>query len=393
MIATLVTSLLASTETLSPYQRWQALRRIGQMPTPRLVWVGVIAVITLVSAGCLAYWLWRQVTESRRGRRALQQAAVRAGLSEAERETLFRVAELAELKQPDSVTSMPEAFDRGVEAMINQTDAAAFNQAHGRPPEAVVAALREKLGLKRGSNFRTPARNLLDGFGKGTEVQVSRTREPANFPALVAGAGDDPLAFWLEPDVPAHCHPEEVWSIRRTEEGLLWEFSATVLRRSGNRVLLRVLSDARYINRRRFPRVPTRQKALMGELSLFSEAKGLTGPEMTAATVIDLGGPGMLLESRLRIREGRKVFLVAEAGDGQVLRAFGTVVRSIYRSGRWRTAVELSGLSPAEVSQLVRQTNRQALRLQQQKLARHLSQARQREGAAQPTAPKEEVGI
>jgi hypothetical protein len=84
---------------------------------------------------------------------------------------------------------------------------------------------------------------------------------------------------------------------------------------------------------------------------------------MREAVVVELGGPGMLLECDESAEVGTRLLMHVDLGAARVLQGVAVVKRCTRgEEGLYRTAVELVGLSPREISELVRETNLSAVR-------------------------------
>jgi len=156
----------------------------------------------------------------------------------------------------------------------------------------------------------------------------------------------------------------------------------------------------RFINRRRFLRVPVNRPAF---IALFPFAKtaatesgsdkehpeteqnltavsdgGWTGPKFIPAVVTELAGPGLRLEAPLEVKVGDRVLVVfkldeekdqdsalQESGGLQTSRIaqdIGEVRHTRAIQDGFSVAVELVGLSESDVDELVRATNAASLK-------------------------------
>ncbi len=349
-------SVLPLAKALTPVERFEALRDFGGTSPEIVAALGV--VIGLVSFTIAGYLVWRRSADQSRAKKEFDRQAAALGLSTLEGRVLERVARAAGIRRVDSIFTMAAAFETAVQTLLSDGTLAALAAAEDADTAVVVQTLREKMGFEPHRSLRRPMADVLGSIAEASSVFVVRSRAPGNFQATFLRRGETLLDFALEPETPLHVLPDEVWSVRTAVEGILWEFAAGVTRIESPRVLLRVLSDARYINRRRFPRVPTQRPALLAEIALLHKDDALEGPEFTTATVVEIGGPGLLLRSTLDPPLRSRVLIIAQLGDDEVLQAIGTVLRVTPERGAIRrVAVELLALSPAEVSRLVRETN------------------------------------
>jgi hypothetical protein len=77
-----------------------------------------------------------------------------------------------------------------------------------------------------------------------------------------------------------------------------------------------------------------------------------------------VGGPGVRLETSLRVEEGDRVLVTLKFRDGWTLQGIGRVRRAtLGDDGVSRIAVELVGLTQSELVELMRETKRAAQRV------------------------------
>jgi hypothetical protein len=263
--------------------------------------------------------------------------------------------------------------------------------------------LREKLGFERrravsaGSGTRSSSRQIP--VGKKLYLSGSDGTEPANIESTVIKNDDIELAVRLAGSLESN--PGEFCCVRYNFGASVWEFDAMVVSCHGGILVLSHTDDVRFINRRRFLRVPVKQPAFIArfpfertlpladdEVSQQGQAHVKTDtwgpPEFVRAEVTELAGPGLRVEAPLEVKVGERVVVILKIGEqagkdsqadrGGISPRPGAVQRRIMRASRvvedigevrhaeatqngFSIAVELIGLNDSNVSELIRATN------------------------------------
>ena len=120
-------------------------------------------------------------------------------------------------------------------------------------------------------------------------------------------------------------------------------------------------------------------------------------PEFVPATITELGGPGLRMETAIDVKMGDRVLVVFDlegapvaSGDGsrrgrraRLIEDIGEVRHVKALAKGVSIAVELSGLKDAEVSELIRATNAALVEVNEESevVARTQSQSRRKEVA------------
>jgi hypothetical protein len=135
------------------------------------------------------------------------------------------------------------------------------------------------------------------------------------------------------------------------------------------------MERARYINRRRFRRVPT-DLAAMAAVYPFSVAGEVAPPQFVPCRLTEIAGCGLRLRGPLSVRNGSRVLAVLQVEQEKTIQGFGRVrrVMQVRETDEVEFAIELVGLSEPEVDELVRYTN----------VAERQQNAQQREQPSKP---------
>lgn len=367
-----ITRLLASWPVpqvgpLTPEDKWNALRQTGSGGTSAFLWIAMLAAACAIAV-CLTVLHFLRLRQQRKLALTELRAAVdRAGLGADHKRVLTWIAVLSGAKPLDSVLTTPPAFERGTDALLGGDRATEIARHLGSPPAVIVRELREKLELGPPRAGRALLAHMLTGIPQASNVTVSRSASPREFDATVRETSQPTFDIALEPHQTIECDAGEVWTISRADQGVVCNFDAKVLKREDGAVHLLAQGDAHYISRRRFARIPTYRAALVAQLPLVSPGDSLTQPEFAKATVLEIGGPGMLLQMDAEVPMGQRLLIVVQAAAQEVLQVVG-VVRRVGPAApgadggeqQWSIAVELVGLTPQDLSHLVRHANKAA---------------------------------
>ena len=157
-------------------------------------------------------------------------------------------------------------------------------------------------------------------------------------------------------------HTGDIWSLQFAEEGLLWEFPGRVVAITNEtQLLVTPMGEARQTDRRRFVRVPVKRSAQIALFPFSTADAPAEAPRFVEARMVQLAGPGVVLETHMPANINDRVLVVLEMADKRV-EGVG-VVRREGRGGADSTiAIELVGLNTAQVAQLARETNAFATR-------------------------------
>ena len=385
---------------LTPIQRWQAARRFadGFVTHPWFIITGIVVIALLT---ILLFW----VSYDRRGRDRkgsedlFAEYSTKRGLSGSEREMLLEIARNADLKRSESVFTMSSAFDRGAAKVIEQGVSGQGDGQDSKQLKKELSILREKLGFRRRASFSSPvpakskrlsSRQIPDG----KKVRITRRKavDDGDIESTVVKNNDGGLAIKLMSSVKVTFG--EFWCVRYYFGASVWEFEASVISYDGDVLVLDHSDDVRFINRRRFLRVPVRMAAyvavfpfsrtveqeLDGEGDLEEGSVATWGPpEFVAAVLTELAGPGLRIETELEVQVGDRVLVVVnldeddvgnaiEAGGGRkrggcrVVEDVGEVRHIQQIAGGLSIAIELTGLGDSDVDELIRATNAASLR-------------------------------
>ncbi|OHB60443.1 MAG: hypothetical protein A2168_06695 [Planctomycetes bacterium RBG_13_50_24] len=386
---------------LTPQERWRAAGGSFDNGFITEHWfILSAAVVGIILSLLLLVVSHNRITKHRSGTNQLfTEYAGRSGLNTWERHLLFSIAAKAGLKQSEEIFTLSGAFERGAVIIVDESVAAGQTPAQIEQLRAQLFFLREKLGFQKrapasiGSSTR-PKRLASRQIPVGKKIYlVHRSGHPSDtIESTVTENNEAGLA--VKPAKPIKIVFGEVWYARYYFGASVWEFDTSVISYNGDILVLNQSDDLRFVNRRRFLRVPVykpafiahfpfiRTSAASGHKSMKSfriyrsstapsgEMWGL--PEFVPAVVTELAGPGLCIEAPLELKVDDRVLVVFKLDEENIaVRPEGSrqaedigVVRHIKALPEgFSIAIELTGLSDPDVSELIRVTNAASLKM------------------------------
>lgn len=349
----------------------------------------------------------RRTQERRINNKRFFEYADRIGLTNRERQILQDIAIKAELRRNVSIFSMIQAFDRGTAKIIEDTLAL-----HGidtsKRLSAEISALREKLGFEKqhavsvGSakpSSRPNSRQIPPG--KKLYVTYPNAGELVNIESIVVKNTDVQLTTRLA--TPLQRSPGALCCVRYCFGGSVWEYDATVVSCEGDVLVLTHSNNVRFVNRRRFLRVPVSKPAFIAhfpfvrslpmntqnnessELYSTDSAQKIWGKlDFTPVKVTELAGPGLRVETPLEVKIGERVLIILKLSEEnrqdsptpreenalqpkreqkdkipplKIVEDIGEIRHIEAIQGGFSTGLELTGLSDTDVNEMIRATN------------------------------------
>jgi len=360
---------------LTPIERWQAVRRLGSDLVGEQSFALVCGAVLVVLAVLL---IVASYGRKKKGRKFADQLfstyADGRGLSRRERTILLEIASKAKLKRSESI----------------------FTLAASRRLRVELTVLREKLGFQERvsdsvGSAATSSKPSSRQIPIDKKLQIIRhEHEPADIEATVIKNDDIELAVRLSK--PLEAGPGQVCRVHYYYGTSVWEFDASVVNCHGGILVLAHSYDVRFINRRRFLRVPVKKPAFIAS---FPFAKTLPSgknndesaagdlpyswgpPEFVPATVTELAGPGLRIEAPIEVEVGARVLVILKmneesaagrqrvsprsghktARSSRIVEDIGEVRRVTAIEDGFSIAIELTGLSDSNINELIRETN------------------------------------
>ena len=398
----ITTGVNAVVLALTPIERWHAARRLDSTSTDYRLFIllSVIAIIIL-TALLIAASYSHKVKERKVTNKVFINYAQRIGLSRRERQILLDIANRTKLKRIESIFTMVTAFDRGSAELIKDVHARRGAKT-SKNLSAQLSVLREKLGFeKKHPILAGSAANSNKSSSKqippGKQLHMTRrkTGNEANIESTVIENNDVELTVKLKASLESK--PGELWSVRYYFGASVWEFETSSISCYGNILVLNHSNNIRFINRRRFLRVPVKKPTFIARFpfarTLLSNSNSGQGtgqdstnisenswgpPEFVPASVTELAGPGLRIEAPLEVKVGDRVLVILKLSEEddqkpgsnrtgktapeKIVEDIGEVRHTKSIKNGFSIAVELIGLSDPNINELIRATNAASLK-------------------------------
>jgi hypothetical protein len=389
---------------LTPVEKWRAARRMESSFVGEHWFILICAIAMVVLTVWFIVATYKHMAKQRRTANQLFfEYSDRMGLSRRERQVLMDIAARTKLKRNESIFTMVTAFDRGAAALTKETLAQQGAQAGSQLGDE-LSVIREKLGFqKQRAASKGPATKPNKPSSRqipaGKKVHITRRKagDSANIESTVIENNDTDITVKLT--VSLESSPGELWCVRYYFGASVWEFETSSVSCDHNILVLNHSDDVRFVNRRRFVRVPVNRPTLIARFPFAISAsdkdsgKKLSGagpdsagasgeafgpPEFVPASVTELAGPGLRIEAPLEMNVGDRVLVVLKLSEedgrdsGSKMSGKGAPARIVEDIGEVRhtkaiqsgfsIAVELTGLSDSNIGELVRATNAASLK-------------------------------
>ncbi len=368
---------------LSAYDRWEAARRFGGNSQGYRWFLVIAAIVLLVLLMILVLISFRtHRKKDTQGDTLFYEYARKRGLSSAEKNLLLEIAHQAGLHSHESIFTFDAAFDRGIRKLMKKLDPQLSVEAK-QILKNELAVLREKLGFVKSrpatvgesdKSEKLSSRQIPIGKKLDLTRRKSQNRGEA-LQAMVVENTDTELSIQLSESVRVTFG--EPWTVRYYFGASVWEFDSTVISYDGKILILEHSENIRFINRRRFLRVPVKRQAYLASLpfceSLDTALNEKQLPRFIPALLTELAGPGLRLEADIELTVGERVMVVfdlpqdphhADAGQatGSMVQDIALVRHVKKLEQGYSIAIELVGLNDSDINTLIRATNTAAVK-------------------------------
>jgi len=357
---------------LVPQDKWDAIRGldIGRDSLFTNKWfvlmgASIIFILTIV---LLAIRHLRIEQEEDASEARFDEYADSHGLDSEEHEILAGITKRALVKRKDAIFTLMTAFNRGAVKFMQERFASIHNPVERKKLNAMVEAVREKLGFKRkvhtfgvrsGRGRGLSSRQIR--VGKKVSIAPSGNPDVRRIDAVITKS--DELEFVVAPDVPVSSAAGKLWNVRYRFGAATWEFDVLTIACGDAGLVLNHSDNITFVNRRRFLRVGVRKPALVAHFPMVKNdfEDGPTAPQFVRGTVTELSGPGLRIESEIEVNRGGRVLVVFELEAGKLIQDIGEVRGYRDSDEEHSIGVELIGLNEAGLDELVRATNNIAI--------------------------------
>jgi hypothetical protein len=374
-----MTDLLGKLMALTPQERLEAMRRLDsggglhELLTNKwfvlLGWSVIFILLMILIA------IRQQRSERRRREmiRCFERQADEFELTVEERDLLFLISRHARLRQPAMIFTLPNAFEKGVAGLLQKSLQDRRDEEAIRQMNSTIETIKVKIGFVKsthvhGGRFRG-GRNMTSrqiAVGKAVGIVPAASEEPGLPEAIEAEVMENTAeGLKLRLCAPVQLHPGDACILQVEVGAVLWGFEMVVLVSRGQTLELHHADQARYLNRRRFLRVPVHKPALVAPFPVVFDTSSMVPPRpvFTPAEIKELSGPVLRLQMKLQVAVRDRLLVLFELDPGRVIQDVGEV-RRISESVTGRTvAVELIGLPESVEDELIRKTTQLALKM------------------------------
>ena len=399
---------------LKPVERWKAAGRFGTGMTEHWFILTGVAVIIVLTALLLMISLRRTAQERKVSGQLFVDYAEKRGLSGRERQILLEIANKAGLKRSQAIFSMVGSFDHGAGKMIEES-LAQQGAEESQWLRTELSFLREKLGFQKQTSVSIGSSTKLKKpssrqIPEGKKLYINRRKAPDLGDIESTIIKNDNMELTVRLTTSVESKLGEFWRAQYYFGTSVWEFDTSVVRCYGDILVLNHSDDMRFISRRRFLRIRVNKPAFIapfpftrmlqpnisskevpGAKEGAANASGNTWgpPEFIPATVTELGGPGLRIEAPLEVKAGDRVLVIVNLSEEEkqdlipqeksnsppwileqdsrtippkIIEDIGEVRHIGAIEDGFSIAVELTGLSDSNVSELIRAANAASIR-------------------------------
>ena len=395
----ITTGMNAVFSAMTPIERWHAASRLDSALTDQRLFIllSVVAIIILTVLFIAAGYR-QKAKEQNVTNKVFGIYAQRLGLSRLERQILLDIADRTKLKRIESIFTMVTAFERGATELTKDT-LTRFGAKESKNLNAQLSVLRQKLGFEKTRSTVSATSNKPSSkqIPAGKQLHISRpdAGDPTIIESIVIENNDVELSVKLTESLESN--PGEIWSVRYNFGASVWEFETSSISCYGNILVLNHSDNIRFINRRRFLRVPVNQPTFIArfpfartllsennnEREIGKDSADISGntwgpPEFVPASVTELAGPGLRVEAPLDVKVGDRVLVILKLSEKEqrkpnsrrngktapekIVEDIGEVRHTKRIKDGFSIAVELTGLSDPNINELVCATNAASLK-------------------------------
>jgi hypothetical protein len=341
-------------DALDPAGRWSSARGGLFAPDNWLVFLLAIGGMLAAAGGA---WVWWALRTRRRNWEQFERQLRATGLAGDQRTVALHLVELGGLKDPRTLFER-ETFEGAEKALLASARFAACSNEVQNAFRAVLRRIREKLAFV-GTSYSTAPTSRQILTGSTVELQLDLTG--ASIEARVETVTDSRLVLTALGPVGAEEGSSVV--VRYAIEGSVWEFDTVIVAATDEQLYLDHCESVRVLNRRRFPRIPVDMEANIASLPFVAMEEPVHLPELRPARLVELAGPGFIVETIDEFCAQERVLVVVKVREGRFIEGVGKVLRVVPQPGnRQHVAMEMMGLNDDEIAELTRETNLAARR-------------------------------
>ena len=356
---TLITNQLGIlSQGLSATDRLQAVRKLsGSSPPSNLLW-WIIVGVTLFAVITLIVLLVRTRSSKKRRWNKFAELGHQMGLRDQEQALLARITEMLNPKDPTSIYNDSRLFNVAAKEFLTSERVSMFSADDQETLHEMIVGMHAKMRFNDDSDAPEGIMSSRR-IETGSRVLVAMQGNSSTIEATVINNIRAELVITADTTMPGR-RDDDTLTIRYANDQGSWEFDANVLRSDGDTVAVEHSTDMRAVNFRRFPRVPTRMRAV-GEVFPFPVNNLDDALILKPGEVVEIAGIGLLIKTPLKVQIGQRLLLRVELESDHIVQGMAKVRRKVSdKPGGPFLAVEFLGLNEGELAMLARATIHEA---------------------------------
>lgn len=280
-------------------------------------------------------------------------------LTSADMELLTRMIRKSGFLRPDLEFTLPHALRIGMTNYLGSDDYTELPGEQRRDVAEKIELLESKLGVPQTSDEQTlTTRDIL----LGATIMVSGVETQDHFDVTVLANTDEGLRVQFSHS--QKFSPEATWIFRYFDGVKVWGFTTPVVVQDDEHLLLRHTDELEMVNYRRFARVSVNRSAKISRFVFHCSGEAQRPLEFVHADVVEIGGPGVMIQTTLHLRAGERILILLDFGNDETIQAVGKIrrINGPDPVKQWnRYGVELIGLKPSQIAELMHATNSLAI--------------------------------
>ncbi len=358
---------------LKPIQRYYAMRDWTEHSALYLnKWTVLLLVSLAILTGVLVLVLRAERNRRRKlaDQRDFDEMVRRCGLTPEDLKYFLPIVNRTSLARKSSIFTMPRAYEAGAAKVMEEAFAAKVSSDQRKTLILRINSIRGKLGF---ADKKSPF-PVRQAGGRGLSSRqipagkIIRTRlagKPQDALIEAKVVENNEFEFVIEPESPLPAFAGQKWTMSYPSGSSMWEFESIVVSIEPGKVSFSHSERVRFVNRRRFLRVPVEKAALIcpfpGITPNIPELRLGMAPKFYKATITELSGPGLRLRTRLEVKNGQRILIIFEVEPGKIVQDIAYVRGIKQEDEHYTLGIELVGIDDKVVDQLVRATNTAAI--------------------------------
>jgi hypothetical protein len=340
-------------------QTYTAIERWRQRDWPTMwsnlpSWQNAVIFLSLALTAVLAVLVVMQLRRESQVKTRFNRRCEELGLDPLEKRMLTVLAKTSYLKDPRSIFIDESAFEESLSVLVSSRKVSSLSQGARQQMSTTLDSLLIKLGFQKhvhGKDGITSSRQISEG----TKVTIGYAGVTDEMAAVVCKTSS--LEMVIEPEVPVKAQVGQYWRVRYGRGSAVWEFDAPVIRCKDGKLTVGHTNKIRFINRRRFPRIPTSKPAFVAIFPFAQSHSQEDLPRFVPVRLVEIAGPGLGIEPKLDVKAGDSVLVVIKLEDKN-LQGLANVIRTrAIADGRSSIVVELLALNDSIIAELASETH------------------------------------